>query len=258
MYRSGNESATGNELGVAHRVDRDDGRVAQQSAKVNFIADSLARDRDDAHRGGLMVHHANGCFISNHTGDSRGRGITWKRDHVKANGADCSHGFKLVHRNCTGAYRIDHAFIFRDRDKGTRQTTNTGTCHHAALLNCIVKQRECRGGAMRSDFVQAHVLHDVRDRVTQLRGRSQRTVHDAKGHAETLCGHVAHQLASAGDLKRCLLDLFSNLIQGSARKVAQRAVNNAGARDSDGYDVIWLLNAVEGTSHERIITYGVG
>ena len=111
---------------------------------------------------------------------------------------------------------------------------------------------------MRSDLVQAHVLQDVRDRVAQLRGRSQRKVHDAKRHAEALCGHVAHQLASAGDLKRCLLDLFSNLIQGSARKVAQRAVNNAGARDSDGYDAIWLLNAVEGTSHERIIAHGVG
>ena len=55
MYRSGNESATGNELGVAHRVNRDDRRVAQQAAKVNFISYRLAWTRDDAHRGGLVV-----------------------------------------------------------------------------------------------------------------------------------------------------------------------------------------------------------
>lgn len=85
MYRSGNEPATGDELGVAHRVNRDDRRVAQQAAEVNFIADSLARDRDDAHRGGLMVHHANGSLVGNHAGDGRCRGITWKRNHVKAN-----------------------------------------------------------------------------------------------------------------------------------------------------------------------------
>src|SRR5699024_11702230 len=103
MYRSGNESATGNELGVAHRVNRDDRRVAQQAAEVNFIAYRLAWNRDDAHSSGLMVHHANGSFVGNHAGDSRGRGVTWKRDHVKANGAECSQGFKLVHRNCTKA-----------------------------------------------------------------------------------------------------------------------------------------------------------
>src|SRR5699024_3649137 len=115
------------------------------------------------------------------------------------------------------------------------------------------KQYQSSGGAVGTDLIQAHVLQDVCNGVTQLGGRSQRQVHDAEGNSQALSGHVAHQLTSAGDLKGCLLNLFCNLIQRCTGEVAQRAVYNAGARDTDGDDAVWLFNAVESTCHKWVI-----
>src|SRR5699024_5662181 len=181
-----------------------------------------------------------------------GGSFSWECDHVKAHGADCSHGFKLVHGDSARAHRIDHALIFGNRDEGTRKTTHARACHHAALLDCIVKQCERRGGAMGADLIQ-----DVRNRIAQFCSRSQGKVHDAKWHAQALSGHIAHQLTGASDLKGGLFNLFGNLVQGSTGEIAQGAVNDAGARYADGDHAIWLLDAVESTGHEWVISDGV-
>src|SRR5699024_7785506 len=140
----------------------------------------------------------------------------------------------LVHGDSARAYGIDHALVFGNRDEGTRKTTHARACHHAALLDCIVKQCERRGGAMSTDLIQTHVLQDMRNRIAQSCSRSQGKVLDAKWHAHELSGLNAHQQTGASDLKGRLFYLYGNLIQGSTGERSQGAVNDAGGRYADG------------------------
>ena len=59
-------------VSYTHLVDHDrgavpadghDGRVAQQAAAVQHVAGLVADGGDDAHGGGLAVHHADGGFV---------------------------------------------------------------------------------------------------------------------------------------------------------------------------------------------------
>src|SRR5699024_1779689 len=115
-----------------------------------------------------------------------------------------------------------------------------------------------RGGAVGTDLVQAHALEHVCHRVSHLGGRCQGEVDDAEGNTEALGGHRADQLACAGDLEGSLLDLLGNLVEGGTSHRGDRVVDHTGARDADGDHRVQLLDAVEGTSHERVITDRVG
>ena len=93
--------------------------------------------------------------------------------------------------------------------------------------------------------------------IAELGGWCQGKVNDAEGNAKALGGHVAHELTCTRDLKRGLLDLLGNLIQGGTLEVAQRTVNHAGAGNAHGNHAIRFLDAVEGTRHEWVVAHGV-
>lgn len=82
--RCGDEAAAIDKRGVAHGVDRDYRSVSEQATEVDFVANLGPWDWNNADRGGLMVHHTDGGFISNHAGNRCRRGIARKRNHVEA------------------------------------------------------------------------------------------------------------------------------------------------------------------------------
>ena len=161
------------EFTVADGVHRDHRRIAQQATEVDLIADFCAWYWDDAHRGGLVVHHADGCFICDHAGDGLGRGSSWQSDHIEANRTDCRHRFQLVHADAARTHSVNHAFVLGNRDEGTRQSADARARHHATLFHGVVEQCQRRGGSMRSHLIEAHVFQNVCDTVAQFRGRRQ-------------------------------------------------------------------------------------
>ena len=82
MNRRGDETTAVDEGGVAYLVNRNDWGVAQQAPEVDLVASLGARGRDDAHCGGLMIHHTNGGFIGDHASDGFRGGVTRDSDHV--------------------------------------------------------------------------------------------------------------------------------------------------------------------------------
>ena len=59
-----------------------DGTIAQQTAKVQHLTGLAADGGDDAHGGGLAVHHANGGFVRNQGADDGRGGVAGDDDHV--------------------------------------------------------------------------------------------------------------------------------------------------------------------------------
>ena len=234
-----------------------DGCSTEQATKFDHVAYAQADRRDDADRGGLVVHHADCCFVGNHCGEGGGGGVTGNRDHVQAHRADGGHRLKLVQGDVSGGCGFNHADILRDRDEGPGEATDVRARHEAALLHRIVEQRKCRNGAVGTDGFQTHLFEDVRDRVANLCGGCQGEVNNVEGYAQTLRGEGADQLADAGNLEGCLLDFFGAGVKGFAADLQQGAVYHAGAGDTYGDSGVCLLHAVECARHEGVVADGV-
>ena len=112
-----NTSATVHEQCAGELVDGHDGRTAEQSTPFDGIADLFTDDGYDAHGGCLLVDHANGCFVSNDSGNGGSRGVARDGNHIETDGADAGHSFQFLDGQRTGLDRIDHALILTDGDE---------------------------------------------------------------------------------------------------------------------------------------------
>ena len=101
-----------------------DGCATEQATEFNHVAYAQADRRDDADRGGLVVHHADCCLVGNHCGEGSSGSISGDRDHVQTDGAYGSHCFKLVQSDISSGCGFNHADILRNRDEGAGETTN--------------------------------------------------------------------------------------------------------------------------------------
>ena len=116
-------------------ADGHDGRVAQQAAEVQHVAGLVADGGDDAHGGGLAVHHADGGLVRDQAADDLGARVARDDDHVDADGADRGHGLELFQRQAAAVGGVDHAVILRHGDESAGQAADVVGCHDAALLD---------------------------------------------------------------------------------------------------------------------------
>ena len=235
-----------------------DRRAAQQATELDHIAHAQTHGRDNAHGGGLVVHHADGSLVCNHGREGRGGGVAGNGYHVQADGADGGHSLELIQGNLAGGGGFNHADILRDRNEGAGKTADVRAGHETSLLNRVVEQREGRDGAVGADGFQTHLLEDVSHGVTDLGGGCQGEVDDVELHAQALGGEGADQLAHAGNLEGRLLNFFRAGVEGFAAHLLQGAVHHAGAGDAHGDGGVCLLHAVEGAGHEGVVADGVG
>ena len=124
VNRRRNTTAAGDERLRAGGVGGHDGCATEQATEFDHVAYAQADRRDDADRGGLVVHHADCCLVGNHCGEGGGGGVAGNRDHVQADGADGGHGFELVQGDVSGGCGFNHADVLRDRDEGTGEATD--------------------------------------------------------------------------------------------------------------------------------------
>ena len=74
LQRSGDASATGNEVLTLLSMHRHHRSAAQQTAHFHPVAYHLAGGRDYAHGGGLGIDHADGRLVSDDGRDGSGGG----------------------------------------------------------------------------------------------------------------------------------------------------------------------------------------
>ena len=231
-----------------------DGAIAQQTAKVQHLAGLAANGGNDAHGGGLAVHHADGGFIGDQGADDGRGGVARDDDHIDAHRADGGHGFQLFNGQAADLGGVDHAGVLADRDEGTGQTAHVVGGHHAALLHGVVQQGQTGGGAAAAAGLKAHLFQNVGHTVANGGGRCQRQVDDAGGHAQSLGGKVCHQLAHAGDLEGGALDQLCHLVDGGILgQAGQCGAHSAGTGNAHMNLTVRLAGAVECTGHEGVI-----
>ena len=254
LHRGGDAAAAVDHDGGAVLADGHDGRVAQQAAEVQHVAGLVADGGDDAHGGGLAVHHADGGLVCDQAADDLGARVARDDDHVDADGADRSHGLELFQRQAAAVGGVDHAVILRHGDERAGQAADVVGCHDAALLDRVVQQGQAGRRAAAAAALKAHLLQNVRNAVANRGRRGQRQVNDARGHAEALTGEVRYQLAQAGDLECRALDQLGHLVhRGVLRQLGQRGAHRTGAGDADVDLTVRLARAVERARHERVV-----
>src|SRR5687768_11411609 len=118
MNRRRNPATTPYELRAREGIDWHDGRTAEQSAELNHLTHLAAWHWNDAHRGRLVVHHADGHFIGDDRGNRFSRSRTRHRHHVDAHRTDAGPRFKLIQAERPRARSSDHAGVLRDWDEG--------------------------------------------------------------------------------------------------------------------------------------------
>src|SRR5713226_676528 len=74
VHRRGNPPAPANELIRREAIHRHDRGAAQQAAELNHLANLAAGHRNDAHGGGLVIHHSDRHLVSDDRGDCFSRG----------------------------------------------------------------------------------------------------------------------------------------------------------------------------------------
>ena len=120
-------------------VDRHDGGIAQESAKVDLVANLFADGRDDAHGCSLLVDHTYGCLVGNDAGNGGRRCVAGDSYHVETYRADTRHSLELLYGKGTCLYSVYHTLVLAHGDKGTAKTTYIRRCHDAALLYLVVE-----------------------------------------------------------------------------------------------------------------------
>ena len=254
LHRGGDAAAAVDHDRRAVLADGHDGRVAQQAAEVQHVAGFMADGGDDAHGGGLAVHHADGGFVGDQGADDGRGGVARDDDHIDAHRADSCHGFQLFDGQAAALGGVDHAVVLADGDESARQAANVVGGHDAALLDRVVQQGQAGGGAAAAAGLKAHLFEDVGHAVAHGGGGGQRQVDDAGGYAQLLRGEVCHQLTHAGDLEGGALHQLGHLVDGGILgQPGQRGADRAGAGDADVDLAVGLTGTVEGTRHKGIV-----
>ena len=164
--RRGDAAPAGDHVLARETRHRHHRRMAEQPAELDGVADLLARDGDDPHCGRLLVDHAYRRLGRDYAGDRGRRRVAGDRDHVESDGADARHRLKLLYRERTRVHGVDHALVLRDRDERARKSADVGARHYAALLHLVVQEGERGGRAGRARLLEADLLQDVSDGVT--------------------------------------------------------------------------------------------
>ena len=228
--------------------------MAQQTAEIQHVACFVANGRDDAHGGGLAVHHADGGFVRDQAADDLGSRVAGNDHHVDADRADGGHCFELFKRQAAAVGCVDHAVVLRHRDECAGQAAHVVGSHHAALFDGVVQQGQAGGGAAAAAAFQTHFFQNIGNAVADGRGGGQRQVDDARRYAKALAGKVGHQLAQTGDLERCALDQLSHFVhRGVLGQLGQRRTHGTGAGNADVDLAVRLARAVERTRHKRVV-----
>src|SRR6266404_3715414 len=95
VHRCRNPTTAANKLIGRKTIHRHDRRAAQQTAELNHLANLAAGHRNDAHGGGLVVHHADCHLVSDDRSDRFRRGRSGHRDHVDPDRTNAGPGFQL-------------------------------------------------------------------------------------------------------------------------------------------------------------------
>src|ERR1700752_3331594 len=69
LHRGGNSATAPNKLIRRKPAYRHNWRTAQKTAELDHLTYIFAGDRNNAHGGGLVIHHANGHFVRDNSGD---------------------------------------------------------------------------------------------------------------------------------------------------------------------------------------------
>src|SRR5438477_3661350 len=92
VHRRGNPATAANKLIGRKAIHCHDRSAAQQAAELNHLADLASRHRNEAHGGGLVIHHADGHLVGNDRGDRFRRSGSGHGHHVDANRTDAGPG----------------------------------------------------------------------------------------------------------------------------------------------------------------------
>ena len=233
-----------------HRHDR---RCAEQAAEGDFIADRLARSRDEAHGGRLGIDHTDGGLVRDDGGDRLRARVAGDGDHIKAHRAHARHGFELIQRQNAASRGGDHALVLGHRDKRAGQSADRAGRHQPALLDRVIEKRQCRRRSMRPAGFKAHFLQNARHAVAHGGCRGEGQVDHAERHAQPPGRFPRHQLAHTRDAEGRFLDALGHLVKGPALDALQRVVHHARPGYADAHDRVGLAHAVERTRHERVV-----
>ena len=149
---------------------------------------------------------------------------------------------------------MDHAVVLTDRNESTGQATDVVGGHDAALFHGVVQQGQAGRGAAAAAGLQTHLFENVGHAVAHRRGRSQRKINDACGHAQCLGGKVCHQLAHAGDLERGPFDQLCHLVDGRVLgQAGQCGADGTGAGNANVDLTVGFAGAVERAGHKGVV-----
>ena len=84
MYRCWHSALSVDKAAASECIHWHHRRMAKESAKLHTLTYALADDRYDAHRGGLLIYHADSDFVGYDTGNGSRRCITRYGYHVQS------------------------------------------------------------------------------------------------------------------------------------------------------------------------------
>ena len=131
-------------------------------------------------------------------------------------------------------------------------------CHHAALFDRVIEQRQRSGGTMGTANFQAHFLQDAGNGVTHSGGRRQGKVHNAKGHIQTLTCFHTNDLTHTGNAEGGLLDGLRHHVKGLTLHALQGVIHNTGAGNTHIQLAFRLTHTVESAGHKGVILHSIG
>src|SRR2546423_9346148 len=163
VNRRGDATAAAYEGVGGEFVDGHDGGRAEEAAELDRVADIFSRHGDDAHRGRLVVRHADGHLVGDDGGDGLSRRRAGHGHHVNAYGADARPRFQFVERERAVARRAYHPVVLRDRDERPAHPAHRARSHRAALLYGVGEERKRGGRAVRARALETQSLDYLRD-----------------------------------------------------------------------------------------------
>ena len=132
-----------------------------------------------------------------------------------------------------------------------------GGRHDAALLDCVVQEREAGRGAGAAALLETHLLKDVGDGVADGGRGSEGEVDDAEGDIEPAGGLMGDQLADSRDFERGVLDELRDFGDVGVGDLLEGMADDTGTGDTDVDDTVGFAGAVERACHEGVVFHGV-
>ena len=120
------------------------------------------------------------------------------------------------------------ALVLRNRDECAGETADIGRCHNTALFHLIVQkcQRCCRSRC--TCVLEADLLKDIRNGISDRRSRCQGKVNDTKRNVQPLGSLLCNELADTRYLKCGFLDRLAKYLKVLAAYFFQACLTTPG------------------------------